>query len=124
MHGYRVDVRVAGQQAWASLCAVKGTLPFNDTSYGSPAVTSIDGELCVAPAPIRPSQGPDGANDTNTEPAWLPLYFAQWAGGSLVLPDPVVGQLAAATGPNPPTLRAQPPAGPVRRPGPALRHRL
>jgi hypothetical protein len=103
VHGYRVDVRVAGQQAWASLCAVKGTLPFNDTSYGSPAVTSIDGELWVAPAPIRPSQGPDGANDTNTEPAWLPLYFAQWAGASLVLPDPVVGQLAAATGPNPPT---------------------
>jgi hypothetical protein len=106
VHGYRVDVRVAGQQAWASLCAVKGTLPFNDTSYGtsngSQAMTSIDGELWVAPAPIRPSQGPDGANDTNDNPAWLPLYFAQWAGGSLVLPDPVVQQLAAAVGTNPP----------------------
>jgi hypothetical protein len=30
VQGYRVDVRMAGQQAWASLCAVQGTLPFND----------------------------------------------------------------------------------------------
>src|SRR5262249_42504592 len=30
----------------------------------------------------------------NPEPAWLPLYFAQWAGSSLVLPDPVVQLLA------------------------------
>jgi hypothetical protein len=109
VHGYRVDVRVAGQQAWASLCAVKGTLPFNDTGYGSGAMTSIDGELWVAPAPIRPSLGgapADGGaspNDGNDEAAWLPLYFAQWAGTSLVLPDPAVQLLAAGLGPNPVT---------------------
>ena len=57
MQGYRVDVRIAGQQAWASVCAVKGTLPFNDTGYGSGAMTAIDGALWVAPAPIRPSLG-------------------------------------------------------------------
>ena len=108
VHGYRVDVRVAGHQAWASLCAVKGTLPFNDTSYGSGA-TSIDGELWVAPAPIRPSLGgapADGGvspNDGNHEDAWLPLYFAQWAGASLVLPDPAVQLLAAGWGSAPVT---------------------
>jgi hypothetical protein len=116
VHGYRVDVRVAGQQAWASLCAVKGTLPFNDTNYGtsngSQAMTSIDGELWVAPAPIRPSQGPDGANDTNDNPAWLPLYFAQWAGASLVLPDPAVTMLAAGWGAAPVTPPATVGAGP------------
>jgi hypothetical protein len=107
VHGYRVDVRVADpahQQTWASLCAVQGTLPFNDTGYGSGAATSIDPELWVAPAPIRPSRGGNGANDANTEHAWLPLYFAQWAGASLVLPDPAVQMLAAGWGPNPVTV--------------------
>jgi hypothetical protein len=109
VQGYRVDVRIVGQQPWASLCAVQGTLPFNDTGYGSGAMTSIDGELWVAPAPIRPSQGgaPAGGgaspNDGNDEDAWLPLYFAQWAGASLVLPDPVVQLLAAGWGSAPVT---------------------
>lgn len=115
VHGYRVDVRVAGQQAWASLCAVKGTLPLNDTGYGSGAMTSIDGELWVAPAPIRPSQGAAPANDGNDEDAWLPLYFAQWAGASLVLPDPAVQLLAAGWGPDPVTV-----PGTVANPRPDL----
>jgi hypothetical protein len=132
VQGYRVDVRVAGsaQQAWASLCAVKGTLPFNDTGYGSGAMTSIDGELWVAPAPVRPSLGgaPAGGgaapNDGNGEHAWLPLYFAQWAGASLVLPDPAVQLLAAGLGPAPVTPPAAGSSGP--RPDlsgvPALRY--
>ena len=111
VHGYRVDVRVAGQQGWASLCEVQGTLPFNDNGYGTGYSTSIDGELWVAPAPIRPSQGGAPANDSNDEDAWLPLYFAQWAGASLVLPDPVVQQLAAAWSSNP-----APAPGPGPRP--------
>ena len=106
VHGYRVDVRVAGQQPWASLCEVKGTLPLNDQSYGSGAVTSIDGELWVAPAPIRPSQGtPGGApdNDDNDQDAWLPLYFALWAGSSLVLPIPRCSCSPLAGAPTPVT---------------------
>jgi hypothetical protein len=92
--GYRVDVRVAGTTAWQSLCVVNGTLPFNPTSYGGSAMTSISGnEFFVAPAPIRPSTTD---NTTNDQAAWLPLYFAQWAGSSLVLPDPVMQYLATA----------------------------
>ena len=92
--GYRVDVRLKGTANWQSLCEINGTLPFNQNSYGGSASTSISGnEFWVAPAPIRPSTSD---NTTNDQPAWLPLYFAQWAGSSLVLPDPVVQLLAFA----------------------------
>ncbi len=94
VQGYRVDVRLKGAATWNSLCAVNGTLPFNQTSFGGAASTSISGnEFWVAPAPVRPSTND---NTTNDQPGWLPLYFAQWAGASLVLPDPVVQLLAYA----------------------------
>jgi hypothetical protein len=92
--GYRVDVRLKGTTSWESLCEVNGTLPFNLSTYGGSATTSISGnEFWVAPAPIRPSSTD---NTTNDQAAWLPLYFTQWAGASLVLPDPVVQYLATA----------------------------
>ncbi len=94
VHGYRVDARVQGAAQWNSLCVVNGSLPFNSTAYGSPAITSISGdEFWLSPAPVRPATSD---NNSNNEPAWLPLYFAQWTGSSLVLPDPVVGLLAFA----------------------------
>jgi hypothetical protein len=94
VQGYRVDVRVQGSSAWSSLCVVNGTLPFNQTAFGGAASTSITGnEFWVVPAPVRPSTND---NSNNNQPGWLPLYFAQWAGASLVLPDPVVQLLAYA----------------------------
>ena len=101
VQGYRVDVRIKGTHRWSSLCTINGYLPFNLHKLGPPASTLIDGtELWVAPAPIRPSISDDGsgspANAGNDQNAWLPLYFAQWAGASVVLPDPVVSLLAAA----------------------------
>jgi hypothetical protein len=94
VQGYRIDVRLKGTTTWSSLCVVDGTLPFNSSSDSAPASTSIDGsELWLAPAPIRPATND---NLTNDQAAWLPLYFAQWAGSSLVLPDPVVKLLAFA----------------------------
>ena len=44
--------------------------------------TTRDGELWVAPAPIRPSRRrpPTRPTTANAEDAWLPLYFAQWGG--------------------------------------------
>jgi hypothetical protein len=92
--GYRVDVRLQGTTDWQSLCQINGTLPFNQSTYGGSATTSISGnEFWVAPAPIRPSTSD---NTTNDQSAWLPLYFAQWAGSSLVLPDPIVQYLASS----------------------------
>jgi hypothetical protein len=101
VQGYRVDARKKDGATWCSLCLVNGSLPFDTTSVGGGASTSIDGqEFWLAPAPIRPASAD---NATNAEPGWLPLYFAQWAGSSLVLPDPVVQLLAfAAAVPNPP----------------------
>lgn len=105
VEGYRVDVRQQGSLTWNSLCVINGTLPFNQVAYGPPATTSISGnEFWLAPAPIRPATND---NTTNAAPAWLPLYFAQWGGSSLVLPDPVVALLAfgaqnANTVPPPP----------------------
>jgi hypothetical protein len=99
VQGYRVDVRPAGGAAsWSSLCEVNGTVPFNDQAYGGNAATSIDGELWLAPAPVRPSTQQSGQppNSDNQNDAWLPLYFALWTGGSVVLGDPVVQMLAAA----------------------------
>ncbi|MDR3628850.1 MAG: hypothetical protein P4L42_00795 [Desulfocapsaceae bacterium] len=94
VQGYRVDVRLQGDSQWDSLCVVNGTLPFNQTTYGAPASTSISGnEFWLSPAPVRVSMDDNSMNDN---PAWLPLYFAQWAGSSLVLPDPVVNLLAFA----------------------------
>ena len=58
-------------------------------------MTSINGdELWVAPVPIRPFPAVAGG-DNNAE-AWLPLYFAQWLGSSLVLEDPAKAQLVSA----------------------------
>jgi hypothetical protein len=94
VQGYRVDVRLKGTATWNSLCVINGTLPFDQISFGGAASTSITGnEFWVAPAPVRPSANDNKAND---QPGWLPLYFAQWAGASLVLPDPVVQLLAYA----------------------------
>lgn len=98
VQGYRVDVRPAGAAAgWSSLCEVNGTVAFNDQAYGGNAATSIDGELWLAPAPVRPSTQQPGQppNSDNHNDAWLPLYFALWTGGSVVVGDPVVQMLAA-----------------------------
>jgi hypothetical protein len=99
--GYRVDARKQGGATWCSLCLVNGSLPFDMTSVGDGASTPIDGqEFFLAPVPIRPAAAD---NATSEAAGWLPLYFAQWAGSSLVLADPVVQLLAiAAAVPDPP----------------------
>lgn len=94
VQGYRVDVRHNGEASWESLCMIGGTLPFDHSGYGAGAITSLDGdELWLTPAPVRPAAD---NNSNNQEASWLPLYFAQWNGSSLVLADPVIKLLAAA----------------------------
>ncbi|MGZ3195916.1 MAG: hypothetical protein ACXWI1_02200 [Croceibacterium sp.] len=110
VQGYRLDTRRKGEVAWRSLCIVNGTLPFSETAHGGGAAISINGsELWLSPAPVRP--GTDD-NSKNAQAAWLPLYFAQWAGASVVLADPVVSTLSAALDPTRP-LPLPPPANPL-----------
>ena len=73
--GYRVDVREASTDPWASLCAASGTL--NAASVFSTSFTAQD--LCVEPTPIQ--------NAGTGQDYWLPRYFAQWRGRTLVVND-------------------------------------
>ncbi len=79
--GYRLDVRTGGGP-WLSLTTVVSTLPLG---LGSPKQ-----ELAIEPVATRP----DTAAATE---AWLPLYFAQWRGGSLVTRDDIPRQLVSGT---------------------------
>jgi hypothetical protein len=79
--GYRVDVAdITSQPAqpdWHSLVRATATLP---DGFGT-----FHGELAIEPTAVRP-QNPSG----NPDAAWLPLYFANWRGGSLAVPDAVL----------------------------------
>jgi len=79
--GYRVDVADAttnpASPAWHSLVGTDVTLPQNFGHYR--------GELTIEPTALRPH---DPMNP-NPGDAWLPRYFANWRGGSLVTADDV-----------------------------------
>jgi hypothetical protein len=95
--GHRIDVRTRGGGAWHSLCRVKGTLSFDTIALGS-----FDGEFGVETLPIR--HDPNQLSEW-----WLPSYFAQWRGRSLVVADPVARQLSGV--PTPPADQPFTPAG-------------
>ena len=73
--GYRVDVRQNTTDPWASLCAASGTLNAAGVFTTSFAVQ----DLCVEPTPIQ--------NGGAGQDFWLPQYFAQWRGRTLVVND-------------------------------------
>jgi len=88
--GYRVDVRQDASQPWSSLCSASGTL-----SAAGVYASAYNGELCVEPTPVQ-----NGTGDY-----WLPQYFAQWRGRTLVVNDPYAylfsgGQPPAAAVPS------------------------
>lgn len=81
---YRVDVRLAvptGQPVnkWTSLAAVKAK---TDITLGTTKITSAGAGLELG-TEVYPSQI-DGDIDSNF---WLPSYYTQWTGKSLVLTD-------------------------------------
>ncbi|HEY6922171.1 MAG TPA: hypothetical protein VI653_01790, partial [Steroidobacteraceae bacterium] len=82
--GYRVDVRARGDVAWNSLCRVNGSLALGPTPLGG-----FQGEFGVETLPVR-------MDPTLAGEWWLPGYFVQWRGGSMVLPDTVAQQLHGA----------------------------
>ena len=84
--GYRVDMRSAGGP-WFSLTNVQSALPLG---LGSPVQ-----ELAIEPTATRP--------DASATETWLPLYFAQWRGGSLVTRDDIPRQLLSGQASAAPT---------------------
>jgi hypothetical protein len=82
---YRADVRKVGDPTWHSLVRTR-----------SKAALTIGGEL-VAPAGTIVETGvqvfPSTVNGDPAAPYWLPSYFTQWYGRSLVLPDDRAAEL-------------------------------
>jgi hypothetical protein len=85
---YRVDVRRSGDADWHSLVRTR-----------SRAALMIGGEL-VAPGQTEVETGvqvyPATVNGDANAPYWLPSYFTQWYGASLVLPDEQAAALDAS----------------------------
>jgi hypothetical protein len=99
VQGYRVDVRHSSADTWQSLCFVTGALNFNGASADATGTTPLPApsELWIEPTPLRPTP----ATGPNTAEAWLPLYFAQWRGSSLVVHDDTTSKLTPGTKPMP-----------------------
>ena len=78
VHGYRVDVREHGVGAdWTSLMRAEAELVVGATGIGH-----FDGELTVEVAPAQLDNQEDGDY-------WMPVFFTQWRGTSLVTADTV-----------------------------------
>ncbi len=75
--GFRVDVREHGTSTWSSLMRAEADLAVGTTSIGH-----FDGELTVEVAPLQLDNEEDGDY-------WMPAFFTQWRGGSLVTADSV-----------------------------------
>ena len=75
--GYKVDVREKGSANWESLNMVQNKIPLkiNEIPLGD-----IARELSYQ---VYPSQVDGDSNKSY----WLPMYFANWNGKSMVLPD-------------------------------------
>jgi hypothetical protein len=81
--GYRVDVREPGQ-SWQSLSTVQGTVK------AASVLLPFTHDQTIEPTPVRSQGG-------NDKEAWLPRYFAQWRGKSLVVSDEVAYALTGGS---------------------------
>lgn len=82
--GYRIDARRHPELAWHSLVRVRSKAPL---AIDGVSLGNVDVEL---PVEVHPMQL-DGYQDTSQ--FWLPSYFCQWNGRSLVLPDEDAAEL-------------------------------
>jgi hypothetical protein len=89
VRGYRVDVRehqaVGPAAAWTSLMHAEAELAVGATSIGH-----FDGELDVEVAPVQLDNSEDGDY-------WMPVFFTQWRGKSLVTADTVALRLSGTS---------------------------
>jgi hypothetical protein len=88
---YRVDVKAHGEPdtAWNSLMKAEGRLVLNGIEVGN-----FSGELGIEVAPTQLDGQKKGI-------FWLPAYYTQWTGGSLIIKD----VKAATLGGNDPILK-------------------
>ena len=85
--GYRIDVRDATLNTdWTCLCAAQSVINFDPSVDATVTI-----EQPLQPAAIRALGG-------DTE-AWLPRYFAQWRGKSLVAQNPIDYAFSGNTNP-------------------------
>ncbi len=84
---YRVDAREAGDPDWHSLVRVRAAALTLAGQTIAAAHTKLETGVQVFPAKVN------GAIDTAY---WLPSYFSQWYGASLVLPDGRAAELDAS----------------------------
>jgi hypothetical protein len=89
--GYRVDVRDSAANPWASLCAASGKL--NAAGVFTTSFNAQD--LAVEPTPLQ--------NGGAGQDYWLPRYFAQWRGRTLVVNDKYAYAFSGGQPPAPPT---------------------
>ncbi len=88
VRGFRVDVREAeGPGLWASLVRMQGPLQLGDLDLGR-----FDGEMAIELAPSQLQGRRDGEY-------WLPPYFTQWTGSSLIAADASAFKVANVAAP-------------------------
>lgn len=81
VYGYRIDVRKDEDGSeWKSLNAVQSAQPL---AIGNASIGSMPAEGIELPFQVFPAQLD---NNTNA-PYWLPMYYTNWIGKSLVLKD-------------------------------------
>jgi len=82
---YRVDVREKGGADWISLVQIRNKKELTLAGQSvSPAKSPVETGVQVFPVKVNADIGTD---------YWLPSYFTQWYGPSLVLPDTRAAQL-------------------------------
>jgi hypothetical protein len=82
VQGYRIDARVAGDANWHSLVHAVGPVKIGNVDLGS-----FDGELGVETHPVQ-------LDAQRVGDYWLPTYFTNWKGPSLVTLDDDTALLA------------------------------
>ncbi|MDH6247768.1 hypothetical protein [Mycobacterium sp. OTB74] len=87
--GYCVDVRETGDANWHSLCQGSATI-----TYGA-FTANVKRDYGVEPVPVRSAVAGDVTS-------WLPRYFAQWRGKSLIVNDLDAYQLGGGAAPTTP----------------------
>jgi hypothetical protein len=80
--GYRVDAREAGTAAWSSLVGAEADLAVGPIDLGN-----FTGDLTVEVAPLQLD------NEENGD-YWMPAFFTEWRGRSLVTADAVALQVS------------------------------